>query len=197
MVIFCKDDCSLPAAARRRQTASSARRHQENQQRIQRLKPSHRNRLPGGRTIDTGIGPQGHGIADLLVDAAEYGDGKYDGPEQQERRAIAAGGARRHDRSGLPARDRLGQVLAAEHVNHQSREHADTRGAKTPMPAIELAERAADQRRQKPADVDADIVDVVGAPAAGILGADKANRSDWAGSAEIVRCRVRWSRGPT
>src|SRR3546814_20297450 len=42
--------------------------------------------------------------------------------------------------------------------------------AETVVPAVELAERAAHQRREQAADAQADVVDVVGAAAARIVG---------------------------
>src|SRR3546814_20249344 len=51
---------------------------------------------------------------------------------------------------------RIGQVGAAEDIDQQPRHHADSGRAEAPVPAIEFAQRAADERRQQSADVDAD-----------------------------------------
>src|SRR3546814_6187353 len=62
------------------------------------------------------------------------------------------------------------QVAPAGEVDDQPEEHAHARRAETVVPAVELAERAAHQRREQAADVQADVVDVVGAAAARIIG---------------------------
>ena len=49
-------------------------------------------------------------------------------------------------------------------------QHADAGGGKAVMPAGLLAERAADERRQERADIDADIEDRIGAVAAAVAG---------------------------
>ena len=45
-------------------------------------------------------------------------------------------------------------------VYNETREHADSSGAKAVMPAIDHAQRPADQRGQKSTNVYADIIDV-------------------------------------
>ncbi len=51
-------------------------------------------------------------------------------------------------------------------INRKPDAHADARGGKAVVPAGLLAERAADQRRQERADIDADIENGIGAVAA-------------------------------
>src|SRR3546814_9738186 len=53
-------------------------------------------------------------------------------------------------------------MAAAEDIEEQARNHADAGRAEAPMPAVEFAQRAADEGRQKPADIDADIIDIIG-----------------------------------
>src|SRR3546814_15447021 len=53
-------------------------------------------------------------------------------------------------------------MAAAEDIEEQARNHADAGRAEAPMPAVVFAQRAADEGRQKPADIDADIIDIIG-----------------------------------
>src|SRR6516165_3691220 len=53
-------------------------------------------------------------------------------------------------------------------VDAQPDHHADAGGGKAVVPADAFAERAADERRQKRAEIDADIEDRIGAVAARI-----------------------------
>src|SRR3546814_13672296 len=55
-----------------------------------------------------------------------------------------------------------GQMAAAEDIEEQARNHADAGRAEAPMPAVEFAQRAADEGRPKPADIDAEIIDIKG-----------------------------------
>ncbi len=79
------------------------------------------------------------------------------------------------------ARDlrRLVQFILRQHrqrikIDAKPDAHADTGRGKTVVPADFLAERAADQRRQERAEIDADIEDRIGAVAAMIAGRVKA-----------------------
>ena len=95
--------------------------------------------------VDADVRPQRDGVADLLVGGAEHRDREADGKQQHERRAMlrmlrATCRRRFAHHAGL-----FGQIAAAPDVDHQARHHADAGGAEAPVPAVEFAERAADQ----------------------------------------------------
>ncbi len=62
------------------------------------------------------------------------------------------------------------QVARAEHVDGQAQAHPDARGAEADVPAVELAQGAAHQRREEGPEVDAHVVEVVGTGQARIVG---------------------------
>src|SRR3569623_409619 len=55
-------------------------------------------------------------------------------------------------------------------IGHQTHDHADAGKAEAIMPAIDLADRTAQQRREKAADVDADIINIVRPGGPGVAG---------------------------
>ena len=59
-----------------------------------------------------------------------------------------------------------GQLAKPAQINQKPDHHADARRAEPVMPAPFLAQRPADQRRQKRSHIDADIENGVGAVAA-------------------------------
>ena len=63
-----------------------------------------------------------------------------------------------------------GSVGAAIEIDRKPERHADAGGGEAVVPAELLAERAADERRQERAEIDADIEDREGAVAARIAG---------------------------
>ena len=83
-----------------------------------------------------------------------------------ERRAFDLRGPRLVQFVGRQQRQRV-------EINRKPDAHADAGGGKTVMPTRFLAQRAADQRRQKCTDIDADIEDRISAIAAVIAGSVK------------------------
>ena len=170
------DDGRRLAAARRLPLPQrqDERREGEDHERVERLEPGDGD-LPGPEqqvdgAVGVAVGPERDGVALLLVG----------GPEERHRQR------EQHERAhGAPfvAAERLCLALrqhAASHVrrqrargveiDRQPERHADAGRAEAVVPAELLAERAADQRRQERAEVDADIEDREGAVAARIAG---------------------------
>ena len=119
--------------------------------------------------VDAAIGPQRDGVADLLIRAAEHRDRHAHAEEQQQRVARHAFARRGGLLDARLLRLRRKIALTPE-IEQQTGHHADARGAEAPVPAEGFAQRSADQRREKSADVHADVVDVVGAARARIAG---------------------------
>ena len=58
---------------------------------------------------------------------------------------------------------RFGREQAQEAaIDDEADRHADAGGGETPVPAVELAERAAHERRQQAAQIDAHVISAVG-----------------------------------
>ena len=89
------------------------------------------------------------------------------------RRPTGAGGSR------VPS----GSHLRPEQVDHERDQHADARGAEAVMPAVDLTERAGDQRRRDHGGIDEQKVDLerIGAPQI----ARRVERTDLAGDVAL------------
>ena len=70
----------------------------------------------------------------------------------------------------LPEQPVRRQLRGGIEIDRKPDQHADPGGGKAVMPAGEFAQRAADERCQNGAEIDADIEDRIGAVAAGIAG---------------------------
>ena len=81
------------------------------------------------------------------------------------RPALAAGASSSGGRWRMP-----------DEIDREADQHADAGGREAVVPADLAAERAGDQRRQERPDIDADIVDRVGAHAARVVRARRASR---------------------
>ena len=93
---------------------------------------------------------------------------------------------------GAPAGDMLAscrfvgrQERQGVEIDRKPDQHADAGGGKAVMPARLLAERAADERRQEGADIDADIEDGIGAVAAVVAG--RVEAADLGGNIRLER----------
>jgi hypothetical protein len=119
------------------------------------------------RAVGVGIGPEYDGVAHLLIAAPEQcvwyekdEEGDDGAPLFARQRRVPAGRCLE-----CPRFVRRQQRQCVE-VNTKPDAHADAGGGEAVMPAHFLPERAADQRRQERADIDADIKDRIGAVAA-------------------------------
>jgi len=151
------------------------RRESEDHERVEGLEP--RRRYLGGpyekihRPVGIGVGPQGDRIALLLVSRPEQGVGH----EKNDQGCDGAPFVTVERLSRDARRLRLLQFVRRQQrhgveIDSEPDQHADAGGGKPVVPAGELAERAADQRRQECADIDADVEDGIGAVAARVAG---------------------------
>src|SRR6185369_17408443 len=114
------------------------------------------------RAIDV-LDPQRQRVADLLVRTAEDDDDAGNAGEQRES-LRHAGLVPLLSNDRLHRRDarRLGrQITAAEDIDQQAAHHADAREREAPVPAVQLADGAAAERREEAADIHAEVVIVV------------------------------------
>src|SRR5689334_12107311 len=77
----------------------------------------------------------------------------------------------------------LRQRIEANEIDRERDQHADAGRGETEMPTDLLAQRAADERGQKRADIDSDVEDRIGAVAAMVAG--RIERSDLAGCVRL------------
>ena len=154
---------ALPAPER-----DDERREGEDHERVERLEPGDRNFRAEQVAVGVFARPQHDGVALLLVGAPEQADRQHQRHDRADRQpGLAADGRRARLAFGEAV---LRQCRRGEQIDDEADGHADAGGGKAVVPAEFLAERAADQRRQKRAEIDADIEDREGAVAAAVAG---------------------------
>ena len=111
--------------------------------------------------VGVSVHPQGHGVAELLVNRPEDDDQQTDGDKAENPVAgvLRVGGRGLGNGAGSGLRR---QGAATGQIEQQADDHAHAGGAETVVPAQGLAQAAADQGRQERAKVDADIKDAEG-----------------------------------
>ena len=117
--------------------------------------------------VGVGVSPQRDRIAGLLVSRPEQGRGHKQNQNGDDAAPLVARQRRLLDVCGFRLRQGVHrQQRHGIEINSEPDQHADAGGGKAVMPAGFLAQRAANQRRQERAEIDADIEDRIGAVAA-------------------------------
>ena len=125
---------------------------------------------PTDAAVGVAVGPERDGVALLLVGRPEE---RHRQRQQDERahRAPFVAAERLRLAGGLAPGERVGrQHRRGIEVDRKPDRHADAGRGEAVVPAELFAERAADQRRQERAEVDADVEDREGAVAARVAG---------------------------
>ena len=165
MASFAMVECSRGPC--QRQNATMKRREGENHEGIERLEPGHRNFAAKKMAVGKLIGPQCDGVALLFVGGPEQAHRR----EQQQQRDDRLPGSRRSRGCCNGARltsASVGQIRRGEEINDEAKGHADAGSGKAIVPAELFAERAANQRGEECAEIDADIENRKGAVAAAV-----------------------------
>ena len=144
-----------------------ARETTDGQDGIERDQPGRRHFLSEEDEVGGFLGPDEVGVEDLLIADDREREHRQKREQRDDSHFFAM--SERCFRGTFVFLDNGGigrKIFSAEEINGQADQHADARGAEAPMPAINFAERAGDERRGNDTAVDEQVVNLesIGAP---------------------------------